>query len=133
MSDLQLTGFIEKIFDLETFDSGFQKKNILLTTKTDYPSTYLIEFLKDRSDLPDAYKEGEDVTVHINLQSRKWTSPAGEDKYFTSITGWKIAREGTGETKTKESVATEMVTGKKATATPAQAFDIEDSDSELPF
>lgn len=132
MSDLQLTGFIEKIFDLETFDSGFQKKNILLTTKTDYPSTYLIEFLKDRSDLPDAYKEGDDVTVHINLQSRKWTSPAGEDKYFTSITGWKIVRDGNGESPTKESVATEMVTGKK-TATLKEAFLDDDDSDDLGF
>lgn len=136
MSNLKLEGFIEKIFDLETFPSGFQKRSLLLTTRDTYPKSVLFDFPKDKSDLIDPYKEGDDVIVHFNLESRAWESPKGETKYFTGASAWRIEKDN-GDThdakpfnETPKSGS--VVTGR--TATPQQAFDTdEDSDSELPF
>lgn len=130
MSNLKLEGFIEKIFDLETFPSGFQKRSLLLTTRDTYPKSVLFDFPKDKSDLIDPYKEGDDVVVHFNLESRAWESPKGETKYFTGASAWRIEKEDAPLNDTVKSGS--VVTGK--TATPAQAFDTEeDSESELPF
>lgn len=128
MSNLKLEGFIEKIFDLETFPSGFQKRSLLLTTRDTYPKSVLFDFPKDKSDLIDPYKEGDDVIVHFNLESRAWESPKGETKYFTGASGWRIEKDN-GES-SEPSKSGSVVTGK--TATPQQAFDTDEDDS-LPF
>jgi len=31
------------------------------------------------------------VEIDVNIQGREWTSPQGETKYFTSLSGWRIA------------------------------------------
>lgn len=89
---MELTGIITRISDLQTYASGFQKIELVLTTQEQYPQPISIDFLQHQSDLPQSYKEGEVVKVSINIRGREWTSPQGEVKYFNSITGWKIER-----------------------------------------
>jgi len=63
-------------------------------------SLILIEFVQDKCDLLNKFKEGEDVTVSINLRGREWVNPQGETKYFNSIQGWRIgatAASATGD------------------------------------
>lgn len=125
---LSLTGTIKKIGELQTFASGFQKKELVLLTSEQYPSPINIEFLSEAIDRLDNYKVGDQVTVHLNLRGKEWTSPQGEVKYFNSITGWKIENAGGGE-----------ATSKNTTATPEQAFPkesnvfAEDEFDDLPF
>lgn len=124
---MQLQGTIKKIGDLQTFTSGFQKRDMVLLTEEQYPQPINIEFLSDSSDLIDPYKEGDSVKVSINIRGREWTSPQGEIKYFNSITGWRIEKsEGsTPAEPTKDS--------KNFKATPSEAFMDEDTDDTLPF
>lgn len=138
MSNLEIKGTIKKIGDIETFASGFQKRNVVVMTEEQYPQPIQIEFLQDKIDLPESHKEGDSVTVGINLRGREWTSPQGEVKYFNSIIGWKIIANTTAEpAKTKQEASTEMVKGKTKvpTATAEQAFGGEDEDDsgDLPF
>ena len=133
---MQLQGTIKKIGDLQTFTSGFQKRDMVLLTEEQYPQPINIEFLSDSSDLIDPYKEGDSIKVSINIRGREWTSPQGEIKYFNSITGWRIEK--------LEGSAPAEPSGKVKPATPHEAFghaktesagvfqeDMEDS--ELPF
>lgn len=83
---MELTGTIKKISDLQTFNSGFQKKELVLLTEEQYPQPINIEFLSEKVDLLNTYKVGDKVKVHINIRGREWTSPQGEVKYFNSIT-----------------------------------------------
>lgn len=113
---MQLQGTIKKIGDLQTFASGFQKRDMVLLTEDQYPQPINIEFLSDSSDLVDPYKEGDSVKVSINIRGREWTSPQGEIKYFNSITGWRIE-------KTEGSTPAEPVKdSKNYQATPQEAF-----------
>ena len=50
----------------------------------------MVEFVQDKCDLLNIYKEGQDVKVSINLRGREWINPEGEAKYFNSIQGWRI-------------------------------------------
>ena len=50
----------------------------------------MIEFVQDKCDLLDNYKEGQDVKVSINLRGREWINPEGKAVYFNSIQGWRI-------------------------------------------
>lgn len=89
---MELTGTIKKIGQLETFNSGFQKLEMVIMTEEQYPQPISIEFLQDKSDLPSFYKEGAKVKVGINIRGREWTSPQGDVKYFNSIVGWRIEK-----------------------------------------
>lgn len=127
---MELKGTIKKIGDIQTFSSGFQKREMVLVTQEQYPQPIAIEFVQDKVDLPDSHKEGDEVTVGINIRGREWTSPQGEVKYFNSIVGWKIIAA------TKERQAPEPTPAKPAKAesepAPADPFD-DDDDDELPF
>lgn len=96
---MNLQGSVKKISDIQTFESGFQKQEMILLTQEQYPQPISIEFFKDKIDLLNGLKEGDFVNVHINIQGREWTSPKGEIRYFNTITGWKIESENKAQEK----------------------------------
>jgi len=88
---MEVTGKIKKIDETKTFGtSGFRKRELVVTTEEQYPQMIMIEFVQDKCDLLNNFKEGDDVKVSINLRGREWVNPQGETKYFNSITGWRI-------------------------------------------
>ena len=91
---MELQGTIKKISDLQTYESGFQKRELVILTDETYPQPINIEFTHDKVDLLDPYKVGDSIKVHINIRGREWTSPQGEIKYFNSIVGWRIESLG---------------------------------------
>lgn len=123
---MELKGKITKIGEIQTFASGFQKREMVLTTEEQYPQPIAIEFLKDKIELLDKFKVGDSATVSINLGGREWTNPQGEVKYFNSITGWRIEKDAAAPA--PETAPTPAPT--KATAIP-EIFAEEDDD--LPF
>ena len=91
---MELQGTLKKIFEIQTFQSGFQKREAVILTDEQYPQPVIIEFLSDKIDLLDKVKEGDKVKIGINIRGREWTNPQGEVKYFNSITAWKLEKEG---------------------------------------
>ena len=88
---MELTGTIKVINETQTFgEKGFRKREIVLTTKEDYPQDIMIEFVQDKCDLLNNYGIGQDVKIAINLRGREWINPEGVARYFNSIQGWKI-------------------------------------------
>ena len=89
---MELQGTIKKINDLETFASGFQKQEVIITTLEQYPQPISVEFMGDKVDLIKYLKEGENYTININIRGREWINPQGEAKYFNSITAWRVEK-----------------------------------------
>jgi single-strand DNA-binding protein len=87
---MELQGIVKKLGEVQTFASGFQKREMVLVTEEQYPQPISIEFLKEKGDLLNPLKEGDKVKVSINIGGREWTSPQGDVRYFNSITGWKV-------------------------------------------
>mgnify|MGYP003407794537 FL=1 len=128
---MELQGTVKKITEIQTFASGFQKRELVLLTEEQYPQPINIEFLSDKIDLLDSVSEGENVKVGINIRGREWTSPQGEVKYFNSITGWKIdkvKRENDNHT-AKPYNETPKTESSKSPENPL----VEDEDDDLPF
>ena len=124
---MELQGTVKKITEVQTFASGFQKREMVLTTEEQYPQPINIEFLQEKGDLLNQLKEGDKVKVSINIRGREWTSPQGEVKYFNSITGWKIENmESAGgfEPTQATASATKPVEGKGV---------FEEDEDDLPF
>lgn len=125
---MELQGTIKKMTDIQTFASGFQKREMVLLTEEQYPQPINIEFLQDKSDLLNNLKEGEKVKVGINLRGREWTSPQGEVKYFNSIVGWRVEKvEGGGS-------FNEPVQAQPSDSQPVSGKNVfEDEEDDLPF
>ena len=73
-------------------DKPFLKRELVVVTEEQYPQTIMIEFVQDKCDLLNNYKDGQDVKVGINLRGREWINPEGKAKYFNSLQGWKIEK-----------------------------------------
>jgi single-stranded DNA-binding protein len=69
----------------------FRKREVVIETDENYPQVVMCEFTQDRADIPSRYREGDKVTVSINIRGREWTNRDGETKYFVSIQGWRMA------------------------------------------
>lgn len=126
---MELQGTVKKLFDTQTFASGFQKREMILLTQEQYPQPISIEFLQDKISLLDNIKEGEEVKVGINIRGREWTSPQGETRYFNSITAWRLEKGGSSDFNEPIHAAP------SSNATPASQgnpFDGDDDD-DLPF
>lgn len=87
---MELRGTIKKVGEIQTFPSGFQKRELIIITNEQYPQPISIEFLSDKVDLLDKFQYGQSVKVGINIRGREWVNPQGETKYFNSIIGWNI-------------------------------------------
>lgn len=81
----------------EIGDKGFRKRDIVITTEEQYPQHISIQFVQDKVNLLDAFKQGDDVRVSINLRGREWVNPQGETVYFNTIQGWKIESTSNAE------------------------------------
>lgn len=126
---MELQGIIKKLGEVQTFPSGFQKREMVLVTEEQYPQPISIEFLKEKGDLLNPLKEGDKVKVSINIGGREWTSPQGDVKYFNSITGWKIENIESGG-----GFEPTQATPSSSASTPAQGGNVfEEDEDDLPF
>ncbi|RKT01055.1 DUF3127 domain-containing protein [Chryseobacterium defluvii] len=89
---MELQGTVKFIGAIQTYQSGFQKREIVILTEEQYPQPISIEFLSDKISLLDNVQSGESVKIGINIRGREWTNPQGETKYFNSINGWRLEK-----------------------------------------
>ena len=89
---MEVKGKIKVIGSTQSFDSGFTKRQVVITTAEQYPQDIAIDFVKDKCAVLDAYKVGQDVTVSINLRGSEYNG-----KYYVNLQGWKIEKVGENE------------------------------------
>ena len=126
---MELQGTVKKLTEIQTFASGFQKKELVLLTEEQYPQPINIEFTQDKVDLLNAHKVGDKVKIHINIRGREWTSPQGEVKYFNSIVGWRMEKDASSDF----NEPTEAAPNHGQPAAENKNVFAEDEDDDLPF
>ena len=97
---MELKGTIKQVGKTEKVSDKFSKREFVLTTNENpsYPQHISVQCTNDKCVMLENLSIGSEVTAHINLRGREWTSPKGETKYFNTIECWKL--EVTGEVKT---------------------------------
>ncbi len=105
----------------------FRKKELVITTDSEYPQSIMIEFTQDKADLLNNFSVGQNVVVGINLGGREWVNPQGETKYFNSIKGWKIAKQDTSKQSPVANTSTTQTNPQQAGGT------LPGEDDEMPF
>ena len=87
------TGVVEEVLPLQTFSSGFTKREVVLGNDVESPSKYpnpvKFAFKKDNCSLLDGVKKGQRAKIHFAIDGRRWDGPKGT-QYFVDLTGLKI-------------------------------------------
>lgn len=90
----EYTGVVEKVLDLQTFASGFTRRDVVLTDdvgqESKWPNHIAFTFKKDATALLDGVQPGQRAKIRFAIDGREWTNPQGQVKYFTDLTGLKL-------------------------------------------
>ena len=93
---MNLEGVIKKIFEEQVITASFKKREFVITTQEQYPQDILMELTQDKTGLLNQFKEGDLVSVDVNVRGREWINPEGEAKYFNTLQAWKIWKKEEG-------------------------------------
>jgi hypothetical protein len=85
--DFKLNGKVKQVFDTQTWDSGFSKREFVVTTQEQYPQDIKFELLKDKTSLLDTYKPGDDIEVSFNVRGSEYNG-----KYFVNLQAWRLQK-----------------------------------------
>jgi len=80
-----MEGKIKVIDFTKTFDSGFTKREFVVTTDEKFPQDIKFELIKDKCDLIDEYSEGNWIKVNFNMKGNEYN-----DKYYVNLQAWKL-------------------------------------------
>jgi translation initiation factor IF-3 len=89
---MEVVGKIKVVNAENVISEKYKKREVVVVTDEQYPQSIMIEFVQDKCDLLNLYKEGDSVKVSINLRGREWVNPEGVSKYFNTIQGWRIEK-----------------------------------------
>lgn len=118
--DLRLTGKVTEVLDEQSGEGRngpWRKQEFILETDDQYPKPVCIVQWGDNID-SFAVKEGEALTVHVDIQSREYNG-----RWYTDVKAWKVERQG-GDPPDGRALAGEP--------TPVEPG-IDDADDDLPF
>ena len=89
----EYTGVVEEVMDVQTFASGFTKRDVIIGNDVDnpgkYPNPVKFSFKTDNCALLDSVSKGSRVKVRFAIDGRRWDGPKGV-AYFVDLTGLKI-------------------------------------------
>ena len=116
-----LTGKIKLIQEPQTFNSGFTKREMVVTVEDGkYPQDISLEFVQDKISLLEGLQPGQEVTVTFDIRGREYNG-----RYFNNLQGWKISAPG--------AAASAPPPATESAGFPQQAGDPGYSDDDIPF
>jgi hypothetical protein len=88
----ELSGTVKVIFDEQTFASGFNKREFVVTDEADkYPQDIKFECVKEKVELVNQLNEGDKVKVTFDLRGNEYNG-----KYYVNLAAWKVENLGGG-------------------------------------
>jgi len=113
--ELKINGKIKLLMDQQSWDSGFTKREFVITTNEQYPQDVKLECIKDKTSLLENLSEGDDVEVSFNIRGNEYNG-----KYYVNLQAWRLSKIGD-----------QANTGSGG---PAPDFEpVGDEDDDLPF
>lgn len=81
----ELSGTVKVVMDQMTFDSGFTKREFVVTTRDQYPQDVKFETVRDKTSLCDSLQPGMEVTVHFDIRGNEY-----KDRYYVNLNAWRV-------------------------------------------
>ena len=124
MSDsYEVTGTLRVIGGIQTFPSGFTKREIIIETDGKYPQLIKLELFKDQTELTNGLKPEDPVTASFNLRGNEHNG-----KYYTNLQAWRLSKDQTpNQPRQPLSQIVEETSQPKVAVEPAEEVD------EIPF
>ena len=113
-------GRLHKVFDTEQKTASFQAREFVIEVADGkFPQMVKFQLTQDKCALIEDYAEGDQIVVEFDLRGREWN-----DKYFTNLNAWRIARADAQGDGAAPAEASEPGPGAAATAS---------FDDDIPF
>lgn len=95
---MEVLGKVIVLGETQTVGSAgtFRKRTIVVETDEQYKQTIPIDFIQDKCEILNSYKEGDNVKVGINIRGNLY-----QGKYYVSLNGWNISNTETVSTTVK--------------------------------
>lgn len=126
-----MKGTVKRIWDTQTFDSGFYKRDFVITTQDQYPSDVKFAALKEKSEQLESVNVGDLIVVKFDVKGREYN-----DRYYVDLNAWRIEKQGaeSGAPQGEQAAqgAAEPV-APAVTPAPAPAMSTAASEEDLPF
>ena len=87
----EIAGTIKLIYDTQSFNSGFTKREFVITTDDKYPQDVKLELIKDRTALLDDFTQGDVVNVGFYVRGNEY-----KEKYYVNLQANKVERASGG-------------------------------------
>ena len=88
----ELEGKIHLINDIQTFDSGFSKREFVVEVEDGkYPQMLKFEAIKERTSLTDGLSKGDAVKVYFDIRGNEYNG-----RYYVNLNAWKLESSGSG-------------------------------------
>lgn len=86
----EISGKIKVIEDTQSFNSGFTKREFVVTTNdAKYPQDIKFETVKDKCSFLDNFSVGQDVSVNFDIRGNEYNG-----RYYVNLNCWKIQAAG---------------------------------------
>ena len=127
--NVEVSGKIKEIFEEQTFNSGFKKKEFVVTTQEQYPQDLKLELIQDKTDLLNGLDKGDEVKAQVNLRGNEY-----QGRYYVNLQAWRIEKV-TAEAASAAGVApNESAPPQTGAPLPEEPdFSSDDADDDLPF
>ena len=85
----EIEGTVKIVFAKQTFDSGFTKREFVVTTDEKFPQDVKIECIKDKCDLLENVSAGDRVKATFNIRGNEY-----KERYYVNLQAWKLETLG---------------------------------------
>ena len=119
----EFTGKVKAVGELQTFASGFSKRDLVVEEERDgrWPNVVAFSFKKENTAKLEGMAPGLRVKIGFAVDGREWTDPkTGKVRYFSDLTALRLERLD-GEVSVPEPAVPDDVTAEL------------DNNSEIPF
>jgi len=129
---LKIKGTVYKVSQEEVKSEKFKKREVILEViEGTYKQHLTVQFSNAKCDLLNNVRQGDMISVSINLKGRLWTGADGIEKCFNTIEGWQIETDSLASTQTNVPIQRQM--GNIESAFQEDAIRMMAEDDDLPF
>ena len=89
---MELEVKIHSIAETNVVSNTFKKRDFIVSTNEQYVQYLNLQMNKDKCDILNSYKVGDNVKVSLNFKGRLWTNKEGVEIAFNTLECWKIAK-----------------------------------------
>ncbi len=85
----EMEGTVKVIEEMQTFSSGFTKREFVLTTEEKFPQDVKFECTKEKVELVDKLRTGDKIKVSFNVRGNEY-----KGRYFVNLQAWRVENGG---------------------------------------